>query len=85
MICDDGLGKIFLEKANLFKHYANYCVNHIGMSQKLMSLRENAKVTDFLEVRSPSTLKLSQCFASSNLIYSTLGSRSVRRTQTAGI
>jgi hypothetical protein len=50
MILDDGIGKIFLDKTSLFKHYANYCVNHIGMSQKLGTLRENPKFVDFLEV-----------------------------------
>jgi hypothetical protein len=57
MISDEGLGNIFLERTNLFKHYAHYCVNHISMSQKLAALRENHKIAEFLEVRASRCLR----------------------------
>jgi hypothetical protein len=50
MISDEGLGRIFLERTNLFKHYAHYCVNYISMAQRLTTLRENPKIADFFEV-----------------------------------
>jgi hypothetical protein len=52
-ISDDGLGLIFLKRAKLFKHYARYCVNYIGMAQRLATLRENPKIAGFFKVRHP--------------------------------
>ncbi len=40
-----------MDKANLFKHYAIYCVNHIGMDNKIANIKENnPRFEEFLEV-----------------------------------